>query len=60
MALRPYLTQKKAGIIRKYFPHGTIGCDREGRVVYLEHAAALANRFHQMEPEGVLARDMLA
>ena len=59
-ALRAHLPGNKAGIIRKYLNHGTIGYDREGRPVYLEHAAALANRFRQLEREGVTAAEMLA
>ena len=59
-ALRVHLPGNKAGIIRKYLNHGTIGYDREGSPVYLEHAAALANRFRQLEREGVTAADMLA
>ena len=59
-ALREHLPDKKSATIRKYLPHGTIGYDREGRPVYLEHAAELANRFRQMEREGVSAEEMLA
>ena len=59
-ALRAHLPGNKSATIRKYLPHGTIGYDREGRPVYLEHAAELANRFRQMEREGVSAEEMLA
>ena len=59
-ALRAHLPGNKAEVIRKYLNHGTIGYDREGRPVYLEHAAALANGFRQLEREGVTAAEMLA